>query len=167
MRWPRFAVLVIVTMLLQASWVDLIAVTRLNVAPDLLLTAMVFFAIRCSTTEAIISSFALGLAADIVATGFPMGPRVISFGLFGTGLAYLRHVITIKKMPYEALAIFIMGLCTGILARMLTLLAGRSSGWGGFGALAGSSVYSAVIGPFMFMLLDWVMRVKNRHSGRG
>jgi cell shape-determining protein MreD len=167
MRWPRFAVLVVVTVLLQASWVDLIAVTRLNVAPDLLLTAMVFFAIRCNTTDAIISSFALGLAADIVATGFPMGPRVISFGLFGTGLAYLRHVITIKKMPYEALAIFIVGLCTGILARMLTLLAGRTTGWGGFGVLAGVSVYSAVIGPFMFLLLDWVMQIKNRHSGRG
>jgi rod shape-determining protein MreD len=167
MRWPRFAVLVLVTMLLQASLVDLIAVTRLNVAPDLLLTAMVFFAIRCNTTDAIISSFALGLAADIVATGFPMGPRVISFGLFGTGLAYLRHVITIKKMPYEALAIFIIGLCTGVLVRMLTLLGGRTTGWGGFGVLAGTSIYSAVIGPFMFLLLDWVMRIKNRHSGRG
>jgi hypothetical protein len=96
-----------------------------------------------------------------------MGPRVISFGLFGTGLAYLRHVITIKKMPYEALAIFIIGLCTGVLVRMLTLLGGRTTGWGGFGVLAGTSIYSAVIGPFMFLLLDWVMRIKNRHSGRG
>jgi rod shape-determining protein MreD len=167
MRWPRFAVVVLVTTLLQASWVDTIAVTRLNVAPDLLLIVMVFFAIRCDVTEAIISSFALGFAADIVASGFPMGPRIISFGLFGTGLAYMHRVITIRKMPHEALAILVIGFCAGGLAYLLALLAGRPVEHWGFGELSGTSIYSGVAGPFLFLLLDWTMRIKSKRRGPG
>jgi rod shape-determining protein MreD len=160
-------VAVLITTLMQASWVDAIAVTRLNVAPDLLLIVMVFFAVRCDPMEAIISSFVLGFAADIVATGFPMGPRIISFGLFGTGLSYMHRVITIRKMPHEALAILVVGFCAGGLAYLLALLAGRAPMHWGFGVLAGTSIYSAIVGPFLFLLLDWTMRIKSRRRGPG
>jgi rod shape-determining protein MreD len=167
MRWPRFAVLVLIATLLQESLVNSIAVTHLNVAPDLLLIVMVFFAIRCDPTEAIISSFALGFAADIVAAGFPMGPRIISFGLFGTGLAYMHRVITIRKIHHEALAVVVVGFCAGGLAYLLALLAGRPPVHWGFGVLAGTSIYSAIVGPFLFLLLDWTMRIRNRRRGPG
>jgi rod shape-determining protein MreD len=166
MRWPRFAALVLIVTLLQASWVDTVAVTRFNVTPDLLLIVMVFFAIRCNVTEAIISSFALGFAADVVAPGFPMGPRVISFGLFGTGLAYMHRVISIRKMPQEAIVVLVIGFGAGGLSYLLSFLAGRGAGPGGFGVLAGTAIYSAVVAPFLFLLLDWSMRIK-RHRGRG
>ena len=84
MHWPRFAVLVLIATFLQARWINTIAVTDLRVTPDLLLIAMVFFAVRCNESEAIISSVVLGFAADIAASGFSMGPLIISFGLFGT-----------------------------------------------------------------------------------
>jgi cell shape-determining protein MreD len=166
MRWPRFAVLVLIITLLQAGWVDLIAVTRLNVTPDLLLIAMVFFAIHCNTYEAIISSFALGLAADVASTGFSMGPWLISLGVFGTGLAYLNRVISIRKKSYEAIAIFLAGLGTGGLAHLLAFFAGRSAGWGGFETLAGTAIYSAVIGPFLFLLFNWLMNIRSRRRGK-
>ena len=165
MRWARFAVLVLITTLLQASWVDEIAVTRFHVAPDLLLITVVFFAIRCNISEAIISSFTLGFAADIVATGFPMGPRIISFGLFGTGLAYMHRVITIRKIPHETLAILIVGFGAGGLAILLALLVGRSAGPGSFSVLVGTSVYSGAVGPFLFLLLDRLMRIRSRRRG--
>jgi rod shape-determining protein MreD len=160
MRWPRFAVLVLITTLLQASWVDKIAVTRFNATPDLLLIVMVFFAIRCNPTEAIISSFVLGFASDIVSTSFRMGPGIISFGLFGMALAYMHRVITIRRMGHEALAILVVGFGAGGLARLLAM----SSGPGGLGVLAGTSIYSAVIGPFLFLLLDWSMGIRSRRS---
>ncbi len=169
MRWPRFAVLVLITTLMQASLVDKIAVTRLNATPDLLLIVMVFFAVRCNPTEAIISSFVLGFASDIVSTKFAMGPGIISFGLFGTALSYMHRVITIRKMLHEALAILAVGFGAGGLANFLALLVGRSSGLGSFGALAGTSIYSGAIGPFLFLLLDWSMGIRNRRRtpGRG
>jgi cell shape-determining protein MreD len=160
MRWPRFAVLVLIITLLQASWVDKIAITRFNAAPDLLLTAMVFFAIRCNPTEAIISSFVLGFASDIVSTGFRMGPGIIAFGLFGTALTYMQRVITVRRMGLEALAILVVGFGVGGLTRLLAM----SSGPGGFGVLAGTSIYSAVVGPFLFLLLDLSMGIRSRRS---
>ena len=166
MHWPRFAVLVLIATLLQKNWINVIAVTDLRITPDLLLIAMVFFAVHCNEKEAIISSFILGFAADIAATGFSMGPFIISFGLFGTGLSYLHRVVSIKKVPHEAITIFVVGLCAGCLAWLLARVAGQPPRISGFGALIGTSVYSAVLGPVLFLFLDWMMRIKNRRRGR-
>lgn len=166
MHWPRFAVLVLIITLLQKSWVNTIAVTDLRVTPDLLLIAMVFFAVRCNGKEAIISSFVLGFAADIAATGFSMGPLLISFGLFGAGLSYLHRLISIKKVPHEAITIFIVGLGTAILAWLLARAAGQASRPGSLTTLIGTSVYSAVLGPVLFLFLDWLMRIKNQRRRR-
>jgi rod shape-determining protein MreD len=164
MHWPRFAVLVLIVTLLQKSWINTIAVTDLRVTPDLLLIAMTFFAIRCSEKEAIISSFVLGFAADIAAAS--IGPMIISFGLFGTGLSYLHRLIAIKKVPHEAITIFVAGMGTGYLAWLLASVAGQTPRPGGIGALIGTSIYSAVLGPVLFLLLDWMMRIKSRRRGR-
>ncbi len=166
MHWPRFAVLVLIAALLQKTWINTIAVTDLRVTPDLLLIAMVFFAVRCKEKEAIITSFALGFAADIAVTGFSMGPLIISFGLFGTGLSYLHRLISIKKVPHEAITIFVVGLGTAVLAWLLARAAGQTPRPGGLIALIGTSIYSAVLGPVLFLFLDWLMRIKNQRRGR-
>ena len=166
MHWPRFAVLVLIATLLQKSWIDTIAVTDLRVTPDLLLIALAFFAIRCSEKEAIISSFVLGLAADIAAAGFSLGPMIISFGLFGTGLSYLHRLIAIKKVPHEAITIFVIGIGTGYFAWLLARVAGQAPRPSGIGTLIGTSIYSSVLGPVLFLLLDWLMRIKSRRRGR-
>jgi len=95
-----------------------------------------------------------------------MGPWVISFGLFGTGLAYLHHVIAIRKMPHESIAIFAAGIGTGALAIILGFIAGQSPKPGSFVVLLGTSVYSAVVGPFLFLLLGLLMRIKGERGGR-
>jgi rod shape-determining protein MreD len=166
MHWPRFAVLVLIATLLQKSWIDIIAVTDLHITPNLLLIVMVFFAIRCTGTEAIICSFVLGFAADIAASGFSMGPFIISFGLFGTVLSYLHRIISIKKVPHEAITVFIVGISTGILAWLLAIVARQKAPFGGFTSIIGTSIYSAVLGPVLFLFLDWIMRIKNKRRGR-
>jgi len=123
MRWSRFAVFVLIVTVLQASLVDIFAVTRLNIKPDLLLILLVFFSIYSDTTEAIITSFTIGFAADII--GPAIGPQMLSFGIFGTLLAYLHRVITIKKFLYKSVAIFITGFLAGVLAYFLTFLKGE------------------------------------------
>ena len=155
-----------ITALVQWNLVDAIAVTSLHVVPDLMLILMVFFAINCNLEKAIISSFSIGLAADIITMGFPLGPRIISFGLFGTGLAYLNRVVAIRKIPHQSLAILVIGLGAGVLIRILSAAAGRS-GWAGWlGAVVGTSIYSAVAGPFLFLILDLMMNIKSRRRGR-
>jgi hypothetical protein len=73
----------------------------------------------------------------------------------------MHRVITIRKIPQEVIAILVTGFGAGGLAKLLAIAAGRP-GPEGLGALAGTLIYSAVVGPFLFMLLDWIMRIKSR-----
>ena len=164
MRWFRFAVFILTVTVLQASLLDIIAVTALNVKPDLLLILLVFFAIYCNTSEAIITSFTIGFAADIIGPG--MGPQIISFGLFGTALAYLHQVIAIRKMSYQSVAIFITGFLAGVVVYLLTYLKGQPSGANIYAVLFGTSLYSALVGPFLFLPSVWWMRIKTPRLGR-
>ena len=164
MRWLRFAVFILIVTVLQASLLNIIAVTDLNIKPDLLLILLVFFAIYCNTSEAIITSFTIGFAADII--GPEMGPQIISFGLFGTALAYLHRVIAIRKMSYQSAAIFITGFLAGGVVYLLTYLKGQPTGSGIYAVLFGTSLYSALVGPFLFLLTGWWMRIKTHRSGR-
>ncbi len=155
MRWFRFVVLILIATLLQAS-----LLAYLDIKPDLLLILLVFFAISCDSSEAIISSFAIGFAADIIAPA--MGPQIISFGLFGTALVYLNRVIAIKKMPYQAVVIFITGFLIGTLTHLLSLLRGEPAVKGIYSILLWSSLYSALVGPFLFLPAAWWMRIKTK-----
>lgn len=164
MRWLRFAVFILIVTVLQASLVDVVAVSRLDIKPDFLLILLVFFSIHCNQQEVIITSFTIGFAADII--GPAMGARIISFGLFGTLLAYLHGVINIKKMSYQSLAIFISGFLTGTLAHFLTLLKGQPTGANAYTVIFWTSVYSSLVGPFLFLPTAWLMRIKTYRFGR-
>lgn len=162
MRWFRFAVLVLFVTVLQTSLVDIITVTTADIKPDLLLILLVFFATYCKGTEAIITSFAIGFAADII--GSAMGPQTISFGLFGTLLADLHRIIAIRKLPYQSLVIFITGFLTAALAYFLTFLKAEPAVSNTYAKLLWTPLYSAVLGPFLFLPAGWWMRIKKRRT---
>ena len=164
MRWFRFAVLISSVTVLQASLLSVIAVTTLNIKPDLLLILLVFFAVYSNTTEAIITSFTLGFAADIIGTA--MGPQIVSFGLLGTLLAYLNRVIAIRKMPYQSAAIFVVGLLGGVLAHFLSFIKGQLPAPNIYTVLLGTSLYSSLVGPFLFLPFAWWMRIKIQRFSR-
>jgi rod shape-determining protein MreD len=155
MRWFRFAVLVLSATVLQAGFL-----ANFNYKPDLLLILLVFFAVYCNTSEAIISSFVIGFAADLIAPVPVMGPQTISFGLMGTLLAYLHRVLAIRKMHYQALAIFVTGILTGILANLLNMLRGEPAMSGVFGNILKISLVSCIVGPILFVPSAWWMRIK-------
>ena len=160
MRWFRFGVFILIVAILQAS-----ILAGLNIKPDLLLILLVFFAIYCNTTEAIITSFVIGFVADIIGTA--MGPYTISFGLFGTLLAYLHRAVAIRKMYYQAAAIFITCLLGGTLVYLLTFLKDASVASGVRGVvLFWTALYSAVVGPFLFLPLAWWMRINTHRFSR-
>ncbi|MHC4623536.1 MAG: rod shape-determining protein MreD [Planctomycetota bacterium] len=158
MRWIRFAVLVLLAAVLQAGLLG-----HLNEKPDLLLILLVFFAIHSNTTNGIITSFTIGFAADIIAPSI-MGPQIISFGLCGAGLAYLQRFIAFRRMPYQAAAIFITALLAGLVARLLTLLRGEPAP--PCAVLFWTSLYSAIVGPFLFLPSAWWMQLKTRRFRR-
>lgn len=162
MRWLRFAVIVVAAMLLQAGIVDVVAIAGIKF--DLLLILLVFFAVYRSATDAIIASFAIGFAADII--GSAIGPQTISFGLFGTLLAYLNSIIAVRRMPYQSLVIAVVSLLAGVLALLLTLFKGLPTPPHAFPVLLGTSLYSAAVGPYLFLPLLWLIDVRAHHFYR-
>jgi len=156
MRWFRFALLILFVAVLQAS-----VLANMDVRPDLLLILLVFFAIYCNATEAIITSFAIGFAADLIGSPIPMGPQMLSFGIFGTLLAYLHRVIAIRKMPFQALAIFATTLLAGTFAHFLAfLIKSEPLTLSIFRTLFWMAIYSAIVGPFLFLPSAWWMRIR-------
>lgn len=159
MRWYRFVVLVLLATILQAGFLS-----NFSIKPDLLLILLVFFAVYSNTSEAIISSFTIGFAADLI--GPAMGPQTISFGLFGTALAYLHRVIAIRKMPYQALAIFITAILAGTLAYLLNLIKSEPNPAATYSDIFKTAFYSGIVGPFLFLPSAWWMRIKTTRFRR-
>jgi rod shape-determining protein MreD len=158
MQWIRFAALVCFGAVLQAGFLS-----NLNIKIDMLLILLVFFAVYSSTSEAIVSSFTIGFAADLI--GRTMGPHIISFGIFGTALAHLHRVIAIRKMPYQAIAIFLMAWLTGLLVHLLNSLKGQPA-TDIYGNILKVSIFSGITGPFLFLPVAWWMRIKTNRFRR-
>jgi len=159
MRWLRFALLVCFATVLQASFLS-----KYSVSPNLMIILLVFFAIFYNTNEAIITSFAIGFAADLI--GRTMGSQMIAFGLCGTALAYLNRVIAIRKMPYQAAAIFVISIMAGIIENILNNLKGQAPGTQFYSSLFWTSLYSGIAGPFVFLAFAWWMRIRMQRFRR-
>jgi rod shape-determining protein MreD len=163
MRWFRFAVLVLVATILQTSVVGAIALARPDIRPDLLLILLVFFAIHLDPQTAVVASFAIGFAADLSnpVRGL-MGPQIISFGVAGTLLSDIHSIISIRKMPYQAVTIFIVGVLTAVASYLLTLVRADAAAVRLTAEFLWQPLYSALIGPFLFLPIAWWMRVGRR-----
>ncbi len=166
MRWFRFAVIVMIFSVAQAGLVDVIAISNNAIKPDLLLILLVFFAIRSGTRNAIATSFLIGLAADIITIGSPMGARMISYGIFGSCLSQLHKVAAFEKMPQQGIVILIVGFMTAGLTQLLIMLRTPAGSDRLLAELIWSPIYSAIIGPFLFLPAAWWMGIKTRRMKR-
>lgn len=169
MRWFRFAVLVLVASILQTGLVGALAI-RSDIRPDLLLILLVFFALRCNSTDAVITSFAIGFVADVSSSALPlMGPRIISFGLFGTLLSDLNSTLYVRRLLYQSLTVFFLSCLTTGLALLLTLLRSGSAPTDMATAFFWQPLYSALLGPVLFLPVGWWMRMhgKSRRPSLG
>jgi rod shape-determining protein MreD len=169
MRWFRFAVLVLIVSLVQTGLVSVLAIPpRSGIKPDLLLILLVFFALRANPTDAILASFALGFAADLSnpTVSRLMGPRIISFGLFGTLLSDLNSTISPRRFVHQVITILLMGSLTTGLSYLLALLRAETVGTHWATAFLWQPLYSAVVGPFLFVPLGWWMHLYGRGGRR-
>jgi rod shape-determining protein MreD len=156
MHWLRFVVLLVVATLLQADLLNAIEVK--GTRPDLLLILLAFFAVFCEPKEAVITSFALGFAGDLI--GPSMGPLTVSFGLLGTVLCYLSKYVSLERMLFQAVTIFVLGLAAAIFAYLLSTLQAQPAYQRTFGVLFGTPLYSAIVGPFLFLPTAWWMHIR-------
>ncbi|MFA5292809.1 MAG: rod shape-determining protein MreD [Phycisphaerae bacterium] len=162
MKWFRFALIVVLAAVIQASaFLNTISLTDLHIKPDILLILLVYFAISCDRYDVIICSFSLGLAADV--TGALIGPHFISFGIIGTALAHIKKVILVKKTSQQAITIFATGILTYLIAAILTKLKVSTADTGGLFEVFASSIYSAIF----WFLIKWPVTTTGKWLGIG
>jgi len=162
MRWLRFSVLTVFLAVLQASAIlNLLSVTNLHITPNLLLILLVYLAINCNSYDAIITSFALGFAADLVSP--TIGPYFLSFGILGSALAHIRKVILLNKTQHQAGAIFLTGIATGAVARFFAGFTGDAESLGSLTIIIVTAMYSAII----YFLIKWFLALTVRWLGVG
>ncbi len=150
MYWIRFSLVVLIAAILNASsMLDPAALGPYNIRPDLLLVLLLFFSSSAKPFDAIITSFAIGFAADISTE--TIGPYCLSFGLFGSLVSQLHGVVLMKRMTHQCLAIFVIGMCAGIMAWGLNVFKTAQPSPNMFVILLGRSFYSAVLGPFIWV----------------
>jgi rod shape-determining protein MreD len=155
MRWLKFAVLVIIATIVQEGLADIFTIAETK--PDIMLILLVFFAVYSEPRDAIITSFVIGFAADLI--GITMGANMLSFGITGTLLAQLHRFIAIRIMLVQGIAIFAVGIVCAIITYFLLGLQGLASAVTFNNMLIAQPIYSAVLGPFLFLPVAWWMRV--------
>jgi len=162
MHWLRFVVLLVVATLLQADLLNTIEVG--GTKPDLLLILLAFFAIFCEPKEAIITSFSIGLAGDLI--GPSMGPGTVSFGLLGVALCYLSKVVSLERMLFQAAAVLLLGFGVALFAYLLSAVQSQPGYLKTLGTLFGTPLYSAIVGPFLFLPAAWWMHIRVTRQAR-
>ncbi len=153
MRWFSFAALILAAAILQAA-----LPSGWAMKPDLLIISMVFFSMYYNTTEAIITSFAIGFAADLI--GPMMGPAFLGFGITGTLLAYIRHILAFQRMVFQGAVIFMATILTGIIISWLSYIK-QGQDLYTLRTLLLTALMSAVLGPFLFVPMAMLMRTKS------
>lgn len=144
MKWFRFSIVILAATVIGASAVtDVISLTEQRIKPNLLLMLVVYFAINCTSYDAIICSFAIGLAADL--TGSLIGPYFLSYGLIGTALTHVRQFVLLKKTGQQAFAIFITSLLIHLVTIIVLQFKTSGSGAPTFSIAAAAGMYSAIL----------------------
>jgi rod shape-determining protein MreD len=162
MKWWRITILIIFVAVLQTSAaMDLLSLTSLQIKPNILLILLIYFAVYCDVYDAVIISFALGLAADI--TGMVLGPHIISYGVIGTAAAHIRKVILLKNTRQQAAAIFVTGILTEIVVLILTRLKAPELATAGALEIFAVGVYSAIL----WFLIKWPVVTVGKWMGTG
>jgi hypothetical protein len=91
-----------------------------------------------------------------------MGPRIISFGVFGTLLSNLHNVISIRRFSHQAVALLLMGFVTPIFTQMLAHLRGDPAPLNIIRELFWQPAFTALVGPFLSLPMAWWMQMDSR-----
>ena len=148
----------------QTTWLKLFSFG--GVTPDLILIWVVYCGVRCSRTGGIGAGIFLGLIQDGLSGGV-LGMNTLSKGLS----AYFFSTLKDKFFVQGVIPIGIFLICSTIFDgfvfyfTMGTILKGEVASSFLYQLLPVYSIYNALIGPFMFIILDkidcWVQPNKS------
>jgi rod shape-determining protein MreD len=165
MRWFSFIVILLAATLLEAgNLLNVFAVTGWYIKPGVLITLLVYYALSCRYDEAIVTSFFIGFAADLVAG--VMGPHMLCYGLLGVLLNQTGRMLIMKRAVYKAVVVFLVFLAAETAAYWLSVLKVDETRQSVSTIILLTGLYSAVICPLIWSVLSALSGWSNLQQNR-
>ncbi len=169
MRWVVLILIGWVGVLLQTTFGEVWAIDGLaigSIAPDLLACVAVFCTLYVGrAANAMIVAWILGLMLDLATAGGPgaavVGPMAISYCIVARGLFEVREAMFRRRLSTRMLLTLVFCLASHLLwVTVQSILAMGVTGWGEYLRMLGQavciSIYTALVAPLVFWLLDKV-----------
>lgn len=155
MRWRNVIILVIVSMLVQASLHRLVGLGPQRLIPDLLFMMAVVLVFRGAYEQTLVAGWILGLAKDII-TDAPLGAYALAFGIV------VCLILKARELLYRGstLALMLVTFLGAVLVEEMVLMVSRWRGqnspsdfWRITAALVLGALLTAAIAPYGQWLL--------------
>jgi rod shape-determining protein MreD len=153
-HWFGLVIVTIVVAAVQTSVGSLMAIK--GVPPSFLLVTAIYYGFRWPVGEAGIAGWSLGMAADLTGAT-PIGAQSLSFALVAMAASQLRNVLVTNHPLAQILATGVLGWLAYSLVYVHSAWTGGWASWSFALSLkraAWVAMYSAVLAPYLFWLLD-------------
>ncbi len=144
----RNIVFIFLALLLQASWIDSLAIY--GIAPDIVIIILVFIAFTRGQIEATVLGFISGLVIDIYDSGTRLGTNALANSLIGFFAGYSRGGIAAETLRAQVTILFAATLLHDIIFFLVALQPIKILSIG-----LGTSLYTAVLGTALAFALTY------------
>ncbi len=142
----RNILLILLALLIQASWIDSLAIY--GIAPDIVIIIMVFIAFTRGQIEATVLGFISGLLIDIYDPGTRLGVNALGNSLIGFFAGYSRVSVAAEALRAQAAILFLATLLHDIIFFLVALQPLKILSVG-----LGTGLYTAVLGTALSSVL--------------
>ena len=154
MRWFSFAILALITLVLQVGATRVFGLGPQSLAPDLLLLVAVVLALRGPADGALIACWILGLAKDLTSAA-ALGSYALAFGLLALVIVRLRNLLYVPNPLTLIVLTALASLAVEQAVYLMWLLRGGASG--GFPGLLLQMALSALITAALAPYGQWLI----------
>lgn len=146
-------VCVVFAALLQTNWPDILRFQE--VSPDIIIVLVVYFAIAYGEERAMFTGVIGGLYQD-VAVNTTLGHHVLCYVVIGYTIGHLAARLISEHAAVKAGLVLLAGFCQGLffITIQYALQPQRGMLYPILNTAAPIAFYSAVITPFIFLLVD-------------
>ncbi len=142
----RNILLIFLALLLQASWINSLAIY--GIAPDIVIIILVFIAFTRGQIEATILGFISGLLIDIYDPGTRLGVNALANSLVGFLAGYSRVSIAAEALQAQAAILFAATLLHDVIFFLVALQPLKILSVG-----LGTGLYTAALGTALSFVL--------------
>ena len=142
----RNILLILLALILQASWIDSLAIR--GIAPDIVIIILVFIAFTRGQIEATLLGFISGLLIDIYDPGTRLGVNALGNSLIGFFVGYSREGIAAEALRAQAVVLFLATLLHDTIFFLVALQPTKILSVG-----LGTGLYTAVLGTALSFVL--------------